>query len=349
MSKKTSSIDLLSEDNIKKYVLPEYSLENANLSRIKFKDTDKQRAVYKVEAPNGTYCLKKMYFAQGSVLFVYSAIEWLYRKNIFVPKILETNNKGRFINYENMLFILTPWIEGEKCSYDNIDHILMCSENLGRMHLVSQNFRPIEGSLEKYCQDELSLSIAKHFSQMLLCSNLAYKYNDNFSGLFLKHFEENFELAKLSMEACLCLDSSRLSTALCHLDYVNKNIIFDENKNIWVIDFDKCGYDYCVHDISYFLRRMLKRDNTAWDLEIAINCLNSYEKLKPLNKDEYMYILCYLAFPQKFWKISRDYYNNIKKCNHHSFYSILASSVENEKEQMNFALKFKAYIEKKFK
>ncbi len=339
---------LLSEENVKKYVLPEYKFNDPEVSQIKFKDSDKQRAVYRVESDRGVYCLKKMYFPEAGLLYVYSAIEWFYRKNINVPKILSTRNNGRFVNYEGMLFILTPWIEGEKCSYDNIEQILSASENLAKMHIYAKSFKPIAGSADRQCMDDLSKSISKHFMQLLNCFNLAMKYEDKFSKLFLTHFNENFLLAKASVEISSPLNSSKLVSSLCHLDYVNKNIIFDEHSSIWIIDFDKCGFDYCVHDISYFLRRMLKRDNTTWDLEMAINCLNSYEKIRPLNLEEYRYILSYLAFPQKFWKISRDYYNNIKKCNHHSFYCILSSSVEKEQEQTKFVHQFKRYVEEKF-
>ena len=39
----------LSPEIIKLNVLPHYNLQNAKVSIIKFKDTDKQRAVYKVD------------------------------------------------------------------------------------------------------------------------------------------------------------------------------------------------------------------------------------------------------------------------------------------------------------
>ena len=56
---------------------------------------------------------------------------------------LKQITNSRFVNYNNMLFILTPWIDGTKCDYDNIDHILACSTNLANMHKVSINFTPI--------------------------------------------------------------------------------------------------------------------------------------------------------------------------------------------------------------
>ena len=46
---------------------------------IKFKDTEKQRAVYKIDYIDKSYCLKKVYYNEAELLFVYSAMEWLYR------------------------------------------------------------------------------------------------------------------------------------------------------------------------------------------------------------------------------------------------------------------------------
>lgn len=345
---KEYNLDLLSEENVKKYVLPEYNLAQAEISRVKFKDTDKQRAVYKVAYLGETYCLKKVYFSKEDLLFVYSSVEWLFRNKINTPKVLPTNEKGRFVKYNNMLFILTPWIEGTKCSYDNKEHVISSITNLAHMHNVGEYFVPIEGSKIRKSFEDLSSSINKHFEQLLSCSNLAFKHGDKFSKTFLQHFDTNSLLAQISAQVCSTVDTKNLSPSLCHLDYVNKNIIFDENSSLWVIDFDKCSMDYCTHDISYFLRRLLKRDNTNWDLQLTLDCLNSYEKIHPLNLDEYKYILAYLSFPQKFWKISRDYYNNIRKCNYNSFLYLLKKAVDKDISHLNLVLQLGKHIEDKF-
>ncbi|KAA8672932.1 CotS family spore coat protein [Clostridium sp. HV4-5-A1G] len=341
-------MDLLSEENVKKYVLPQYNMVNADISRIKFKDTDKQRAVYKINYLNKSYCLKKVYFDESNLLFVYSAIEWLFRHDIRVPRILPTIHRERFVNYKEMLFIMTPWITGSKCDYDNNKHLLHAISNLSKMHSVSKNFVPIDGSTQRVNFENIYISFQKHLNQLLNCSNLAFKYNDKFSALFLQNFEINFILAKISARISSTIDYKNLSTCLCHLDYVNKNIIFDEEDNIWVIDFDKCSMDYCAHDISYFLRRFLKRTTTNWRLDSTISCLELYEKIFPLTLDDYKYIISYLSFPQKFWKISRDYYNNILKCNHNSFFYLLKKASSNCINQLEFTIEFGKYVEKKF-
>lgn len=348
-AEKNSHEESLSPDNVKKNVLPFYGLENADIIQIKFKDTDKQRAVYKIENSSTSYCLKKVYFNEEELLFVYSAIEWLYRCGLNVPRILPTLNKDRYIAYDNMLFILTPWIEGSKCSYDNPENVVDASFTLGKMHKVTKNFIPIKGSLKRCGFDDIYSSTMKHMNQLLNCSNAAYKHDDKFSKLFLKYFDDIIKLVKLSLETAASINKDNLTTSLCHLDYVNKNLIFDENENLWIIDFDKCKIDYCYHDIGYFLRRLLKRDNTKWDLELAINSIKNYEKNHKLNIDDYKAILSYLSFPQKYWKISRDYYNNINKCNKNAFNTLLSKICEKNDNQIEFSLGLKKYIDDTFK
>lgn len=97
----------LSPEIIKQNVLPYYNLQNSQISIIKFKDTDKQRAVYRVNYKDKNYCLKKVYYNLNDLLYVYSAIEWLYRNNIRVSKLLPTIDNNRFVSYRDMLFILT--------------------------------------------------------------------------------------------------------------------------------------------------------------------------------------------------------------------------------------------------
>ena len=57
-------------DNIKKYILPKFFLNDATITMVKFKDTEKQRAVFKVISNNKTYCLKKVYYNEENLLFV---------------------------------------------------------------------------------------------------------------------------------------------------------------------------------------------------------------------------------------------------------------------------------------
>lgn len=328
---------IFSEDNIRSNILPYYNLEKAKIEQVKFKDTEKERAVYKIQHNNKSYCLKKVYYNESELLFVYSAIEWLNKCGIKSPKLLPTTKKGRYVQYENMLFILTPWIEGEKCDYNKIENIMTAAAHLGKIHSVSINFKPIDGSTLKIGCEDYYISTLKHFNQILQSYNYASTIKDKFSRLFLQHFDTNLHLAKISLEFAAKCKPENLTKCLCHNDYVNKNILFDSSNEIWLIDFDKCKIDFAVHDISYFLRRILKRDSTRWNIELTISAIHNYLKYSNLTKSDFYYICAYLCFPQKYWKLSRDYYRNISKCNKSTFYSLFSKAVENSNSQLEFA------------
>lgn len=350
MNKKNNCIssDILSIDNIKNHVLTLYSLEHGDITMVKFKDTEKQRAVFKIDYKNSSYCLKKVYYDDENLLYVYSAMEWLFRNGVNVPRLLPTLDKNRFITFNNMLFILTPWVDGNKCDFDDINHVALSAQTLGKLHKTSKKFTPIEGSAIRLGLEDFHLSISKHFNQILECANLATNYKDKFSRLLLDNLDYNLELAKLSLEISSSIINSELTTSLCHGDYVNKNIIIDTTNDVWLIDFDKCRYDYSAHDISYFLRRFLRRPNTNWNLPSTTNIINNYQRENSLTASDLKYILSYLSFPQKFWKISRDYYRNIKKCNKNSFISLLEKSIERSENQLKYVQDMIIILEKNY-
>lgn len=337
---------IFSIDNIKRNVLTKYNLQSAYVEMVKFKDTDKQRAVYRVELNNSCYCLKKVYFSKEDLLFVYSALEWLHRHELNVPNLLPTLNKGRYVEYNKMLFILTPWIEGVKCDFDNINHIISSVSELAKLHSNSINFTPILGSSNKSGFDDFYITTLRHFEQLLKTSNLAFQYKDRFSKEFLSTFDKNLELSKVALEVASGIDKDNLSISLCHGDYVNKNIIFSPDEKVWIIDFDKCKNDYCAHDLSYFMRRLLKRDNTQWNIELAISILKSYNSNKKLTSSDLKYIISYICFPQKYWKVSRDYYKNIKKCNKNAFITLLNKASSKIDSQLDFSYDIVKRMEK---
>lgn len=328
---------IFTEENISKNILPYYNLQNADISMVKFKDTDKQRAVFKISLDNKHYCLKKIYFPEGDLLYVYSSLEWLHRNGLYVPNLISSTNRNKFVNYNNMLFILTPWIEGIKCDFDNLEHVISSTMELAKMHKRSKNFTPILGSSNREGLDDLHVLTSKHLEQLLETYNLAFKYRDKFSKNYIDIFDKNLELAKLSLQTTNKINTKDLSTSLCHGDYVNKNIIISPSKKIWIIDFDKCKYDYCSHDLSYFMRRLLKRQKTNWNINIALSILKSYNLYNHLTSSDLRYIIAYICFPQKYWKISRDYYKNINKCNKVSFITLLNKGNARVCNQLEFA------------
>lgn len=338
-------------EEILKNILSKYSYKVSDIIPVKFKDTDKQRAVYKVETDNGTKCLKKIYYNESNLLFVYSAMEWLFRHGIGVPHLLPTSSGGRYVKYKNNLFILCDWIDGRKCDYDLDEDICTASQNLGKIHKESYGFKPIEASYMRIEDSDWYRTFNKRFLNLCQHYNAASRYNDEFSGIYLQNFDYYFLRAKHSVYLLNKIDVQELSAPLrsntiCHLDYVNKNLIFTENEKLYVIDFDKCRIDIPVHDLGTFLKRILKRKTTSWDFAILTMTLSNYQKERELCLVELIALYAYLEFPHKYWKISRDYYNNRDVCSKSMFISMLEKNCQQKEDHDKFCEMFQDYIEK---
>lgn len=346
--------EYLPHDVINKAILSNYSFKVYNILPIKFKDTDKQRAVYKIETDAGPKCLKKVYFNEASLLFVYSVMEWLFNAGINIPTMLPTKHGGRYIKYKNNLFIVTDWINGRKCDYDIGDDICAASLNLGKIHKCSYGFIPIEGSFVSKDIPDWYRTFNRRYLQLLQFYNLASALKDDFSKSYLRYFDYFSERAQHAVHIFSTINSKNLIkttddfNTICHLDYVNKNIIITDDGKLYVIDFDKCKIDLPVHDLGVFLKRILKRKNTSWDFNILMMTLKNYESQRSLSSDELLALYSFLEFPQKYWKISRDYYNNIKECNKKIFNAAIFKICEQKKDHDDFCDRFKLYLNTKY-
>lgn len=341
-------------DCIRTNILSNYPYNIYEIIPIKFKDTDKQRAVYKFESSDGPKCLKKVYFDEANLLFVYSVIQWFYSNGINVPKILPTKCGGRYVRFNDDLFIVTDWIEGRKCDYDNDYDVCKAAENLGKMHRLSYDFRPISGSCIKKDETDWHKVFSRRHHQLLQFSNTAFALKDEFSKIYLSCFDCYSERAAHAVTILNKIDNEKFTypaeklNTICHLDYVNKNLIFTYTGDLYVIDFDKSKIDMPIHDLGTFLKRILKRTNTSWNFQILTMSINSYEKERKLSLEELLGLFVFLEFPQKYWKISRDYFSNVKECNKKLFVSMLKQVSEQKDEHNIFCQEFMSLIEERY-
>ncbi|MGL5648016.1 MAG: CotS family spore coat protein [Clostridium sp.] len=337
-----------SEETIRLKVLSHYGLEDAKISVIKLKNTEKQRIVYKITFKNRSYCLKKVYYNESDLLFVYSALEWLFKNNINTPKLLSTKKGSKYVNLNNMLFILTLWIDGSKCSSNETSHIITAVRQLSYVHKCSKNFVPIKGSSNREGLSDIYITTLKHFNQILLSYNSAIKNKDLFSEIFLEFFDTYLEISKFSLEISSRVKNSNLTTSLCHGDYVSKNLLFDKRDNIWLIDLDKCKIDFSMQDFGYFLRRLLRRDSISWNVEFTMRLLREYNKGNPMTVDDFRYLLAYISFPQKYWKISRDFFRNKLKVNKSLATTMLLKGTEQSYSHLIFIKTILSRIENEY-
>lgn len=95
----------------------------------------------------------------------------------------------------------------------------------------------------------------------------------------------------------------------CHGDFQYHNFLIDGN-DTFVINFEKCACDSQMRDLYLFLRKLLEKNN--WSLSTGNSILETYQKEKPLSKEDLEQLYYRLSYPEKFWKIVNFYYNTGK-------------------------------------
>ena len=73
-------------------------------------------------------------------------------------------------------------------------------------------------------------------------------------------------------------------------------------------------------------------------MDLTLIILTNYNYHKKLTKSDLKYIIAYLAFPQKFWKVSHDYYKNSKVYSKTYFSKILLKANTDRYKHLNFII-----------
>lgn len=107
-----------------------------------------------------------------------------------------------------------------------------------------------------------------------------------------------------------------------------------------LVNFEKCVIDSPVRDLYLFMRKLLEKGN--WSESIGFDLVNSYDKVRPMEKEEFLQLYYRLAYPEKFWKIVNFYYNSGKAWIPGKNLEKLKRVTEQEKDKQAFLEKFKS-------
>ncbi|MFT9495233.1 hypothetical protein, partial [Anaerosolibacter sp.] len=75
-------------DFVTNNILSHYDIEVKKVEIIKIKNSDKERAIYRVSTPHLDYCLKKVYYSTHDLEFVVYLMQYLKTKGLHVPEII---------------------------------------------------------------------------------------------------------------------------------------------------------------------------------------------------------------------------------------------------------------------
>lgn len=295
-----------------KVYLCDYRLETSLFDKFGFvvEDAAPMRSVYMLSTDKGRKILKKIDYSLDELMFIYNALNEIRKQYPYVINFRQSITGEPYVQHRNDIYIVLDMIEGRDCLYENLIDLKNASRALARFHKAG------EGISGDSCQAKNRLGRLEECYKSKIADLEKYKdiaamhvNKSPFDKAFLQEVDYYLDNARDALKQLQESPYMKLCSkghTLCHHDLAHRNILIDNNDNVYFLDFDYSMVDIPCHDIANMINKALRHNE--WSIEIADTILNSYSEEHPLSEEEMNVLVAYLMFPQEFYNVATAYY-----------------------------------------
>ncbi|MGI6065086.1 MAG: CotS family spore coat protein [Bacillota bacterium] len=317
-------------------VLKEYPFRVKDIVQIK-------DGVFMVDTDAGPMCLKQSDRNEGKVLFIYSVLKHLVDSGFTKVSLPVLTEKGSpLVKLEGEIYSITKWIHGVNCDFHRQSHLAAATQTLGEFHLVSKGLNVLPGGKaramyyrwpEVFQERTEDLKLFKYRVQEKVWRTDFEKKYLQYADEIIAQAERAYDGLSKSQYLRLAEEAEKQGT-FTHRDVADRNFIIARDGQAYMIDFDYCRYDLRLTDLVRLVERTLKDD--SWEPEKADFIINRYNKVAPLEPNEYLVMQVFFQFPQKAWRVCNRYFNKKKRWQEEGYIKKLKQAVKNTDSKEKF-------------
>ena len=226
----------LNEQIIKALINKNYGIEIMEIEKINRGTAN----IFKIKSNDKVYILKE--FSQGrteeSVIKETNIINFLKDRGINVPVYIKSRQNSFYIKFENRIIILQECIDGYTMENNTGDYqkTIESAKILGKMTKELKDYEGLEedGIIEKWFSKE---SLENKIIQMEDFKK-SIKKDNKYKEVFLKDLENKIKISKKLKEQFDFSIISKMSIMNSHGDYSVQQLIYNNEKETSVIDFE---------------------------------------------------------------------------------------------------------------
>jgi len=276
-----------------------------------------------INTSSGRKVLKRTALFPERIQFIHNAKEHLYGNGFSnIDRYLCTVEGKPYVSVDGYNYMITDFIEGNECNFDNRNEMINASRLLAQLHKASKGFMPSEDCVVKDDLGKIPQYFSKRLEEIKKLSKIARKGRSKFDYMFLSNFDYFYSLGESALELINSsryenlISISRKERVLCHHDYTHHNII-KSGETYSVLNFEFCCFEVKVYDLANLLRRKMRRCN--WDINEARIIIDEYRAIEDLSEDDIYVMKTILQFPQKLWRVVNRYYNSRRSWSEKSY------------------------------
>ncbi len=267
------------------------------------------RDAWRLDTQAGPKSFKQVDASVEKVRFVAAAVQHIIDNGFSHTVPFIKASTGQYVlDLPEGVFYLTDWIPGREGDFSRLEDVLSATRVLAEFHKSSRGFVPPDDAKSKESWGELPAEWQNHLRSLEHYREIARGApNDEFNSLYLHCCDKYLSRCTLAIKILAgcdypaLVDEARKQGGLCHRDYTYHNFIVDPKNKLYLIDFDYCTQEIRTYDIGRYARKVAK--HFAWQLNPVKLALEVYDREAHLSSDEIIFILAFLHFPQRFWRI----------------------------------------------
>jgi len=273
-----------------------------------------------LETDHGLKCLGTCNYSEGKIKFEqrvkrFAAEHGFGELDLYVP-----NREQGFLvqGPYNEQFVMRNWFYGEECNARNEEHVLSAVKALAGLHNSLEGF-PLSEEEKGFClQGKLTDVFEKRNKELRRVRTYirSKKQKSCFEQNFLAQFDTQFAEAEQALQMLKETEyesyyNSRIEKgSVLHGNFTHHSVLLLKENGVAVTGFDKTVSGVQIQDVYLLFRKIMEK--WEWDVSMGDSMLEAYNRIRPIPAQEFTLLRLMLSYPEKFWKVANQYYNNRK-------------------------------------
>ena len=293
-------------------LLAQYDLTVYRAGRVK--------GAWLLETDRGYKNLGSCSYSEGKVSFEQKVKQFAISSGFDEVDLYVPNREQKFLvqGPYNEQFVMRNWFYGEECNAKSREQVLLTVETLSKLHACMVGLSLSEEEKEFCRQPLITETLDKRNRELRRVRTYIWskKQKTHFEQKFLSRFDFQFAQAEQAKEL---LDEKKYemyynnkieSGSMLHGNYTHHSVMLLPTGTMAVTGFDKAACGIQIQDFYLLFRKIMKK--WEWDVSLGDDMLETYSRVRPIPEEEWKLLYLLLLYPEKFWKVANQYYNNRK-------------------------------------
>jgi len=278
------------------------------------------KGAWMLETDQGLKSLGGCNYSEGKIKFEQKVKQFAAEKGFAELDLYVPNREQNFLvqGSYNEQFVMRNWFYGEECNVKNREHVVRTVETLACLHNCLDGFVLTEEEKNFCMQPKLPEILERRNRELRRVRTYirSKKQKSVFEQNFLSQFDAQFEQAEQATEILYGMpyedyyQEQIANGSMLHGNFTHHSVMWLEGNLTAVTGFDKAVAGIRILDFYLLFRKMMEK--WEWEISLGDSMLCAYNRIRPIPAQELKLLKLLLYYPEKFWKVANQYYNNRK-------------------------------------